>query len=151
MANFHQTVIAGHLGRDPELRYMPQGDAVCNLSVAVTESWKNSSGEKQEATTWYRVSAFKKLAEICGQYLKKGSGVLIVGKMQERKWKDQQGQDRTTWELRADTMQMLGKPEGGSERPAQQQKPPAPASGDMSDFSDDIPFLDPYKFMWMAV
>lgn len=136
MANFHQTIIAGHLGKDPEVRYLSSGDAVCNFSVAVTESWKGKDGEKKEFTTWYRVNAFGKLAEICGQYLKKGSGVLVTGKMQTRKW-EKDGVERESWELRADTMQMLG---GGhsDERPAQRQK--QAAGGTFSDLDSDIPF-----------
>lgn len=146
MANYHQTVIAGHLGRDPETRFMPSGDAVCNFSVAVTESWKGKDGDKKESTIWYRVNAFGKLAEICGQYLKKGSAVLVAGKMQSRKY-EKDGVEREAWELRADTMQMLGggQREEGGERPAQQsrQKPSGASAGprydDMPD--DDIPFI----------
>lgn len=133
MPNFHQTIIVGHLGKDPEVRYMPNGDAACNFSIAVTESW-SKDGEKKEQTTWYRVSAFKKLAEICGQYLKKGSPTMIVGKMQERKWTDKEGKEHTTWELRADTMQMLG----GRSEAKQEAKPAAPGAFD--DFESDIPF-----------
>lgn len=143
MANFHQTVIAGHLGRDPEMRYMPSGDAVCNFSVAVTESWKGKDGDKKESTTWYRVNTFGKLAEICGEYLKKGSGVLVAGKMQARKY-EKDGVEKESWELRADTMQMLGGKTDGvdsASAPAQQrQAKPAtsPRYDDIPD--DDIPF-----------
>jgi single-strand DNA-binding protein len=145
MANYHQTVIAGHLGRDPETRFMPSGDAVCNFSVAVTESWKGKDGDKKESTIWYRVNAFGKLAEICGQYLKKGSAVLVAGKMQSRKY-EKDGVEREAWELRADTMQMLGG--GRSEQsdgdsasvPAQQRqnKAAGPRYDDLPE--DDIPF-----------
>lgn len=143
MANYHSTTVVGHLGKDPETRYMPNGDAVCNFSVAVTESWTTNGGKKEQ-TTWYRVNAFKKLAEICGEYLKKGAQVMVVGKMQERKWQDKEGQERTSWELRADTMQMFGKAEG--QEPRQQQHEPAkqaPSSnsgGAFADFESDIPF-----------
>lgn len=106
--SFHQTIVVGHLGRDPETRYLPSGDAVANFSVAVTEKWKSKEGDKKESTTWYRINAFGKLAEICGQYLAKGSQVMIVGKMQERAWQDKDGQERKSWELRAETMQILG-------------------------------------------
>lgn len=138
MANFHQTIIAGHLGKDPEIRYLPSGDAVCNFSVAVTESWKDKHGEKKEYTTWYRVNAFGKMAEICGKYLKKGSGVLVTGKMQTRKW-EKDGVEKESWELRADTMQMLGGAQryDGEERPAQRQKP---SGGTFADIDSDIPF-----------
>lgn len=139
MPNYHQTTIIGHLGRDPETRYMPNGDAVCNFSVAVTESWKDQNGDKKELTTWYRVNAFKKLAEICGQYLKKGAPVMIVGKMQERKWQDKEGQERTSWELRADTMQMLGgKQESSAPKPADKQS--NDSGGGFADFEGDVPF-----------
>lgn len=143
MSSFHQTIIAGNLGGDPDLRYLPNGDAVCNFGVAVTETWKNQSGEKQERTTWYRVNAFRKLGEICGQYLKKGSSVLIVGKMQTRDW-EKEGVKRTAWELTAETMQMLGSPQGSSQ-PSSSAKPaskPDSASKATSfeDMDDSIPF-----------
>jgi single-strand DNA-binding protein len=117
MASFAKTIIAGNLGRDPETRYLPAGDAVCNFSVAVTESWKDrNSGEKKESTTWYRVNAFGKLAEICAQYLKKGSQVLIEGKMQCREW-EKDGVKQYSWELRAESMQMFGgKPDSSQEK-----------------------------------
>lgn len=148
MAAFHQTVIVGNLGRDPETRYLPNGDAVCNFSVAVTEKWKKD-GEAKEQTTWYRVNAFVKLAEICGQYLKKGSAVLIVGKMGHREWTDKDGNKRESWELRADSMQMLGgksdgssamqaSPEDRQARAEAKQGKAKPASFD--DMADDIPF-----------
>jgi single-strand DNA-binding protein len=145
MANFHQTIIMGHLGRDPETRFLPNGDAVCNFSVAVTESWKSQDGQKKEQTTWYRVNAFKKLAEICGEYLKKGSPVMLVGKMQARKYTNKEGAEVESWELRADTIQMLGSRQSGedSPRPAQAAKPAAQQGGGGSSFDDgmDIPFL----------
>lgn len=135
MASYQQTTIVGNLGKDPEQKFFPSGDAVTNFSVAVTEKWKKD-GEQKEQTTWFRVNAFGKLAEICGQYLTKGSGVLVVGKMQCRKWKDKEGQDRESWELRADSVQMLGgKPEG--------QSKPAGTNNKRSNSTDDddlIPF-----------
>jgi single-strand DNA-binding protein len=140
MASYHQTLIVGNLGRDPETRYLTSGDAVCNFSVAVTESWKDkSSGEKKEQTTWYRVNAFGKLAEICGKYLVKGSPVMIVGKMQARKW-EKDGVERESWELRADTMQMLGGNRASTEsrEPEQQKQEPSKAPG--GDMDDDVPF-----------
>lgn len=142
MPNYHQTTIIGHLGKDPETRYLPNGDAVCNFSVAVTESWKDQSGDKKEQTTWYRVNAFKKLAEICGQYLKKGAPVMIVGKMQERKWSDKEGQDRTSWELRADTIQLLGGKSDSADRPQRQEPKTTQSntSGGFNGFDDGPPF-----------
>jgi single-strand DNA-binding protein len=115
---------------------MANGDAVCNFTVAVTESW-TKDGNKKEQTTWYRVNAFKKLAEICGEYLKKGAQVMIVGKMGSRKWTDKDGAEQTSWELRADTMQMFGKAES---QPRQAAKPAAKQGGSFDDFESDVPF-----------
>jgi len=148
MASFAKTIILGNLGRDPETRYLPSGDAVCNFSVAVTESWKDkASGEKKENTTWYRVNAFGKLAEICGQYLKKGVAVLIEGRMQARKWTDKDGAERESWELKADTMQMVGgKSEAGGHAAgsAEAKKPASGGAGggkpSFDDLDDNIPF-----------
>jgi len=151
MASFHKTIIVGNLGKDPETRYTAGGDPVCNFSVAVTESWKSKDGEKKENTTWYRVNAFGKLAEICGQWLKKGASVLIEGKMNCREW-DKDGVKQYSWELKADSMQMLGG-KSDSQRPADSQDggyEPAPQrSGgqpankpkpSFDDLGDDIPF-----------
>lgn len=136
MASYQQTTIVGNLGKAPEQKFLPSGDAVTNFSVAVTEKWKKD-GEQKEQTTWFRVNAFGKLAEICGQYLMKGSGVLVVGKMQCRKWKDKDGQDRESWELRADSVQMLGgKPEGQGKPAVTSAKRPA----SFDDMDSDIPF-----------
>src|SRR5690606_20519150 len=109
MASLNKTLIIGHLGRDPETRYMPNGEAVTNVAVATTESWKDkNSGEKKELTEWHRITFYRKLAEIAGQYLKKGSAVYIEGRLQTRKWTDKEGVERYTTEIIADTMQMLG-------------------------------------------
>ena len=108
MASINKAIIIGTLGRDPEIRYMESGDAICNISVATSESWKDKSGEKQERTEWHRVSMFGKLAEIAGQYLAKGSSVYLEGKLQTRKWNDKDGNERYTTEIIADRMQMLG-------------------------------------------
>lgn len=135
MASYQQTTIVGNLGKDPEQKFLPSGDAVTNFSVAVTEKWKKD-GEQKEQTTWFRVNAFGKLAEICVQYLTKGSGVLVVGKMQCRKWKDKEGQDRESWELRADSVQMLGgKPEVQGKAGGTPAKKPA-----LDEMESDIPF-----------
>lgn len=138
MASVNKVIIVGALGRDPEIRYMPNGDAACNLSVATSESWKDKSGEKQERTEWHRISMFGKLAEIAGQYLAKGSSVYLEGKLQTRKWTDKDGVDKYTTEIIADRMQMLGGKESRQERqesqPSRQQRPPA------DDFDDSIPF-----------
>ena len=153
MASVNKVIIVGNLGNDPETRYAPSGDAVTNIVVATTETWKDkASGEKREATEWHRVVFFGKLAEIAGQYLKKGSQVYLEGKLKTRKWQDKDGQDRFTTEINADEMKMLGSKGDGQQqegrRPQQtQQRPPAntqrqpqgPAGG-FSDMDDDIPF-----------
>jgi single-strand DNA-binding protein len=171
MASVNKVILVGNLGADPETRYAPSGDAICNIRIATTDSWRDkTSGEKREATEWHRVVFFGKLAEIAGQYLKKGRSVYVEGRLQTRKWQDKEGRDQYTTEIRADQMQMLGgardgASEGGSRgyeggddysqepraqapraaAPRPQQRPaPAPASspapGGMNDFDDDIPF-----------
>jgi single-strand DNA-binding protein len=135
--------IIGHLGRDPETRYLPSGEAVTNFSVATTEKWRDKqTGEQKEATEWHNVSTFGKLAEICGQYLKKGSQVYVEGKLQTRKYTDKDGIERYTTGIKADTMKMLGgRQEGDSQpRPAQRQPAPQQQSSGFDDLGDDIPF-----------
>jgi single-strand DNA-binding protein len=123
MASLNKAIIIGHLGKDPESRFMSDGSQVCNFSVATSDTWKDkNSGEKKEATEWHRINAFGKLAEICAQYLKKGSLVYLEGKITTRKWKDKEGVDRYSTEIRADTMTMLG---GKAEKPAQDDDTPA--------------------------
>ena len=161
MASVNKVILVGNLGKDPETRYAPSGDAICNITLATTDSWKDkASGEKKELTEWHRVVFFGKLAEIAGQYLKKGSQVYVEGSLRTRKWQDQNGQERYTTEIRADEMKMLGRREGagggdfrGGESGAYDapppnrgsgQSPPAPApaksGGAFGDFDDDIPF-----------
>ncbi len=153
MASVNKVILVGNLGADPEMRYMPNGDAVCNIRVATTESWKDKqSGEKKELTEWHRVVFYRKLAEIAGQYLKKGSQVYLEGRIRTRKWQDKEGQERYTTEIEADVMKMLGKREGmgdappresggkgSQDKPASQPAPQATGSG-FNDFEDDIPF-----------
>jgi single-strand DNA-binding protein len=150
----NKVILIGNLGRDPEIRYSPSGSAVANVSVATTESWKDrDSGERQEKTEWHRVVFFGKLAEIAGEYLKKGSQVYIEGRIQTRKWQDNTGNDRYTTEIVAGNMQMLGGRGGGSgdepydqDRSAGEPQEPAGSaggsgkSGGYGDFDDDIPF-----------
>jgi single-strand DNA-binding protein len=153
MASVNKVILVGNLGRDPEVRYLPSGDAVANVTLATTETWKDKSGEKQEQTEWHRVAMFGKTAEIAGEYLKKGSQVYIEGRLQTRKWTDKEGQERTTTEIRCDRMQMLGSRSGGSERmapsdddaparsaPAAKKSAPAGKGGNFDDMEDDIPF-----------
>ena len=104
----NKVILVGNLGNDPEVRYMPNGNAVANLSLATSESWKDQQGQPQERTEWHRLTMYRRLAEIAGEYLKKGSQIYVEGKLQTRKWQDQQGQDRYTTEIIVDQMQMLG-------------------------------------------
>ncbi len=154
MASVNKVILVGNLGRDPEVRYLPDGGAVANVSVATTDTWKDKSGEKQERTEWHRVSFFGKLAEIAGEYLKKGSQIYVEGRLQTRKWQDKEGQERFTTEIVADRMQMLGSRGGGAESMAREPKAAAPAEGgaaakpaarkgggaSFDDMDDDIPF-----------
>ena len=143
----NKVILVGNLGKDPEVRYMPSGNAVANVTLATTDSWKDKqSGEKQERTEWHNVVFYSRLAEIVGEYLKKGSQVYVEGRLQTRKWQDKSGNDRYTTEIIASDMQMLGS-RGGSagfsaERaPApQQQAAAAGGGGSAPDFDDDIPF-----------
>jgi single-strand DNA-binding protein len=150
MASVNKVILVGNLGKDPEVRYMPNGEAVCNFSIATTDSWKDKAGEKQERTEWHNIVMYRKLAEIAGEYLKKGRPVYVEGRLQTRKWQDKEGADRYTTEIIADSMQMLGSKDGGSSSSDYGQTPPAeqsspakapPAAGNnFDDFEDDIPF-----------
>jgi len=148
MASLNKVQLIGHLGKDPETRYMPNGDQVTNITVATSEQWTDkATNEKREATEWHRVVFFRRLAEIAGQYLKKGSQVYLEGKLKTRKWQDKEGQDRYTTEIHADSLKMLSKrPDGagGAAPPAPAQRPPGPAASgsgmDFDGFEGDIPF-----------
>lgn len=144
MASVNKVILIGNLGADPEMRYLPSGEAVANLRLATTDTWKDKSGEKHEQTEWHRVSFFGRQAEVCGEYLKKGSPIYVEGSIRTRKWQDKEGQDRYTTEIRGDRMQMLGGRSGGS---ADFGTPPSagadkdkPASGPFDAMEDDIPF-----------
>ncbi|MCK9507697.1 MAG: single-stranded DNA-binding protein [Pigmentiphaga sp.] len=166
MASVNKVILVGNLGRDPEVRYSPDGAAICNVSIATTSNWKDrNTGERREETEWHRVVFYNRLAEIAGEYLKKGRSVYVEGRLKTRKWQGQDGQERYTTEIVADQMQMLGGREGGGmsegggyggdapasrpSRPApqqQQQAPAAPArqqssmAPNFADMDDDIPF-----------
>ena len=150
MSSINKVIIIGRLGKDPETRYTTGGDAICNATVATSESWRDkNSGEKKEATEWHRVVFYRKLAEIAGQYLKKGSSVYIEGKLKTRKWQDKDGQDRYTTEIEATEMKMLGGRQDGDDAPrsslaAPASKPPqsrpAPSGSSFDDLDDGIPF-----------
>lgn len=124
MASVNKVILVGNLGKDPETRYAPSGDAICNITLATTDTWRDkATGEKREATEWHRVAFFGKLAEIAGQYLRKGSQVYVEGSLRTRKWQDKDGQDRYTTEIRADEMKMLGSRQGmgGSDAPSRSE------------------------------
>ncbi len=147
MASVNKVILVGNLGADPESRYLPNGDAVTNIRLATTDTWKDkNSGERKEMTEWHRVVFYRRLAEIAAQYLKKGSQVYLEGRIRTRKWQDKDGQDRYTTEIEATEMQMLGRREGMGEAPPRESAPErkpaaAPASGSGFDnFEDDIPF-----------
>ena len=157
MASVNKVILVGNLGRDPETRYSPDGAAITNVSIATTDTWKDkASGEKQEKTEWHRVVFFDRLAEIAGEYLKKGSQVYVEGRLQTRKWTDKEGNERYTTEIRAERMQMLGSRAGGSGggdfddgsappraagggRDSGSRAPSKPAAN-IADMDDDIPF-----------
>ena len=159
MSSINKVFILGNLGKDPEVRYAPSGAAICNITIATSRVWKDKvSGEKQEETEWHRVAFFDRMAEVAGEYLKKGKSVYIEGRLKTRKWTDKEGQDRYTTEILADRMEMLGSREGmgggaaddGGGAPAQRSAPPAqrPAASKpaaksatgFDDMDDDIPF-----------
>jgi len=154
MASVNKVIIVGNIGRDPEVKYLPSGDGVANISVATTDRWKDkATGEMKEATEWHRVNFFGKTAEIAGQYLKKGSQVYIEGSLRTRKYTDKDGVEKYATEIKGDTMQMLGSRDTGGAAPGQRQAPAAapasrpapapaarPAPGGFDDMDDDIPF-----------
>ena len=163
MAGINKVIIVGNLGNDPEVRTMPNGDAVANISVATSESWTDkNTGERREVTEWHRIVLYRRLAEIAGQYLRKGSQVYVEGRLKTRKWQDQNGQDRYTTEIQGDNLQMLGgrnqqqgdasgsgytsqgnaysannNQQNYASRPSQSSQPSEPP---MDTFEDDIPF-----------
>jgi single-strand DNA-binding protein len=158
MASVNKVILIGNLGRDPETRYMPNGEAVTNITLATTDTWKDrTSGERQEKTEWHRVTFYRRLAEIAGEYLKKGSQVYVEGRLETRKWTDKEGKDRYTTEIIAAEMKMLGSRAGagapsydasedaGGVRPAAKAvsgaaRTPAKGPAGIADMDDDIPF-----------
>ena len=156
MASVNKVILIGNLGRDPETRYLPSGDAVCNISIATTDKWKDkASGEMKEATEWHRVAFFGRLAEIAGEYLKKGSQVYVEGSLRTRKYQDKEtGKDRYATEIRGEEMKMLGSRGGGSGGSEPMTREPVAAGaggggkpqqskkggGAFDQMDDDIPF-----------
>ncbi|HWS76255.1 MAG TPA: single-stranded DNA-binding protein [Quisquiliibacterium sp.] len=164
MASVNKVILIGNVGRDPETRYSPNGGAICNLSIATTRNWKDkASGEKREETEWHRVVFYDRLAEIVGEYVKKGRPIYVEGRLKTRKWQDKDGAEKYTTEIIAEEMQLLGAREGGgggggfeggggggggysrepapggAGRPAPAARKPAPAQ-DFENMDDDIPF-----------
>lgn len=144
MASVNKVIVVGNVGKDPEVRYMPSGDAVANISVATTDRYKDKqTGDMRENTEWHRIAFFGKLAEIVGQYIKKGSQIYVEGRLRTRKWTDASGVEKYSTEIVAESMQMLGgKPSGGSdsgESYSKAQQAPAPEGG-LAAMDDDIPF-----------
>ncbi len=157
MASVNKVILVGNLGRDPEMRYLPSGEAVANLAIATTDKYKDKTGQMVEQTEWHRVSFFGRTAEVCGQYLKKGSQIYVEGSIRTRKYTDKEGVEKYATEIRGDRMQMLGGKGGGgmadmddssypqaapknqprSNAPAAAQRP---ASSGFDDMDDDIPF-----------
>lgn len=133
----NKVILIGRLGRDLEVRYMPNGEAVCNFSVATSESWKDKNGQRQESTEWHNVTMYRKLAEIAGQYLTKGSQVYLEGKIQSRKYQGKDGIERTAYEIIANEMKMLG---GNSQATQEQPKRQQATVDPVEDIDDDIPF-----------
>lgn len=153
MASVNKVIIVGNLGRDPEMKYLPSGDAICSITVATTDTWKDkASGEKKEQTEWHRITFFGKLAEVVGQYVKKGSAIYVEGSLRTRKYTDKDGVEKYATDIKADNMQMLGGRQGGDDagggaRPAPARSGPGqashqghPAQNNFADMDDDIPF-----------
>ena len=165
MASVNKVILIGNLGKDPEVRYAPSGSAICNIALATSRQWKDkTSGERQEETEWHRVVFFDRMAEVAGEYLKKGKSVYIEGRLKSRKWTDKDGVEKYTTEIMADRMEMLGSREGGgggggagaggddgmsaaaaprstpAPRPAPVSKPAAKSATGFDDMDDDIPF-----------
>ena len=143
MAGINKVIIVGNLGNDPEIRTMPNGEAVANISVATSESWTDkNTGERREVTEWHRIVLYRRLAEIAGQYLRKGSQVYVEGRLKTRKWQDNNGQDRYTTEIQGDNLQMLGgrQDEQKQAKPSKAKPEPLSAMAEQDDFSDGIPF-----------
>lgn len=171
MASVNKVILIGNLTRDPEVRFMPNGEAVCNFSIACNETWKDKDGEKHEKVEFINIVMYRKLAEIAGEYLKKGRPAYIEGRLQTRKW-EKDGVTRYSTEVIADSMQMLGSKDGGShsdgggdqsqdynqeprtapqQNAAPQQNTMRSNGGAFDAFEDDIPFMNPYQFNWRCI
>lgn len=143
--SFNQCTFVGNLGRDPEMKFLPNGNAICNFSLGVSEKWKTKDGDQKEHTEWVRCTVYGKLAEVCGKYLTKGKQALVQGRMQTRKWTDKEGNDRYTTEIIVDTMKMLGgRPDGSRENSGgwddAKREAQRPQQKQDESFDEDIPF-----------
>lgn len=145
MASVNKVIVLGNAGRDPEVRYTPSGAAICNLTLATSRKWKSKeSGDTQEETEWHRVVLYDRLAEVAGEYVKKGKPVYIEGRLKTRKWQDKEGKDNYTTEIVAESLQLLGGRDETPDKPEKQPAHPTPKapakSGSFDDMDDDIPF-----------
>lgn len=155
MASVNKAILIGNLGKDPEVRYMPNGEAVASVTLATTDKWKDKQGQPQEKTEWHNLSFFGRQAEIVGEYLRKGSPIYVEGRISTDKWQDKEGKDRYTTKIIVQQMQMLGSKSGGGSsfevvdkpaatssagEPAASKPAPAKSSGGFDNFDDDIPF-----------
>ena len=148
MASINKVILIGNLGADPENRALPSGEAVCNIRLATTENWKDkSTGEKRELTEWHRVVLYRKLAEIAGQYLRKGSAIYIEGRLRSRKWQDQDGQERYTTEIEASELKMLGgRQETSESSPSNDDGRYTPQTVDLKRTASDSKTIDPFDY-----
>jgi single-strand DNA-binding protein len=140
MASVNKVILVGNLGKEPIMKYMPNGDAVCNFSIATSDTWKDKAGAKQERVEWHNIVMYRKLAEIAGEYLKQGAPVYVEGRLQTRKWQTKEGQDRYSTEIIADQMQMLGGKKDGEAVNTQRQDPQSNNPESAWPDDDDIGF-----------
>ena len=152
MAGVNKVILLGHLGRDPEMRYMPDGTAVANMTIATSESYKDRDGNRQERTEWHRVALYARTAEVAGEYLRKGSQAYIEGRIRTRKWTDKDGQERYSMEIVGDRLQLIGgrrdTPEGGSPAPHHGGGGGDMGPASMEDFNGDIPFITTAEILY---
>lgn len=142
MASINKVFVLGNLGRDPETRYIPSGDAVTNFSIATTRQWKDKDGERKEETEWHRITCFGRAAEVAGEYLKKGSQCHVEGRLKTRKWADKDGNDRYTTEIICEQLTLLTKKRDGDDDDRRPEKPTTKGKGPkgLADMDDDIPY-----------
>lgn len=140
MASANKVILIGNLGSDPEIRYMPNGEAVANFSIATTDQWKDKQGQKQERTTWHRIVCYRKLAEIVEAYVKKGRSVYVSGSIQSQKYTDKQGVDKVSFQIVADELRLLDRAQEQQQQSAPKESAPPADAPDFDAFEDDIPF-----------